>query len=117
LGVAHISGCDSQTDPSRQKQQQVERSTDATRVMGFESFADWNAGSGTVSSSTFRVEGNFSLQVNSTGWTEVTSMPVSDIGDVGGEASVELYLPQPEPWGGIRVVLVSGNTGLWWGEL
>jgi hypothetical protein len=69
-------------------------------VLGFESVAAWTAPTGTLASSSDRVEGNAALSVTNVGYVTLTSAALGSIPGLSATGSVSLKLPtsQPNPW-------------------
>lgn len=85
-------------------------------VLGFETAEGWTAGA-QLSTSPTRVEGESSLQVVGTGWSELVSVPLSSLGSVSTIASMNIRLSQPVGWGEVRLILQVPSIGIWWADL
>src|SRR3954469_3714459 len=89
-----------------------------TRILGFESTADWSATTGSLSLSSNHVEGAKSLAVANSGNAVISSLPISSLGAVGDKLTLDLLLPvaQPNPnWmGTLQLVIESPSLGLFY---
>lgn len=107
-----VAGCNS---PELEEQVAVGRHAAAltltdenARVLGFENANDWSNDAGLSSQKT---EGSSSLAVAVSGWTEVTSIPLSTLGAVADNLSIDVLLPAATTWGEVRVVLKVPSQG------
>jgi len=89
----------------------VASASDAVRVLGFESAADWTAEGGQiVGNNTTRTQGNSALEVRTNGYTVVRSRLLGPLGQVAARISFDLRVPSPQPnpsWYGAAQVFVS----------
>lgn len=90
---------------------------DQSAVLGMEDPQLWSAPGLNLGQSSQRVQGSFSLAVPASGWTVVTSVPLSSLGEVGSSTSVSVYLPQSLGWGDVRLIFSSPSRGVHWAEL
>src|SRR5262245_15188737 len=89
-----------------------------TRVLGFEApTTDWRTSAGTLSSSTTRSQGSFSLGIRPNGWTEITSIPLASLGNVNNTFRYQIRTPSQPVWGETRVILIAPSRGIYWAEL
>jgi len=92
-----------------------------TRILGFESTADWATTAGSLSLSSNHIEGAKSLAVANSGNAVISSVPISSLGAVGDKLTLDLLLPvaQPNPYwmGTLQLVLESPSLGLWYEAL
>jgi len=84
------------------------------RVLGFESAPDWTNAS---SVSTVRAQGDYSIAVPVSGWTEVQSGPLSTIGAVDDTATVAVQLPASVAWEEARLIVKIPSQSEWYREL
>jgi hypothetical protein len=92
--------------------------TAQSRVLGFETpTADWTTNAGTLSSSTTRSQGAQSLGIRPNGWTELTSIPLSSLGNVNSTFRYDVRIPSLPVWGETRVILMAPSRGIYWAEL
>lgn len=90
---------------------------DQLAVLGFEApTVDWTSPSGGLSESTTASQGAKSLGT-AAGWREITSAPLSSLGPVKGELSLDVRAPTLPGWGTIQVVLVAPSLQMWWTDL
>src|SRR5690606_10952472 len=82
--------------------QQLTLSTNAARVLGFESAADWSVAD---SLSATHSEGESSVILGANGWTETTSIALATLGDAAEAFSVDIWLPLSTTWGEVRLIL------------
>lgn len=85
-------------------------------VLGFESSADWSS-SAALSTSNVTSQGAAALGVLPQGWTEIDSIPLSSLGNVGDSFSFDVRLPEAVAWGEVGVVLVLPSQQIYWQEL
>jgi hypothetical protein len=114
-------GCSSEAgDGSEEPAGTVEQAlTQAqARVLGFESpTADWSSQQAGIAAAATSSQGSQALAVSPVGWTEITSISLAALGQVGSALSVDVRLPETVAWGEMRVVLQAPSLGLWWQEL
>lgn len=92
--------------------------SDQERVLGFEAaLADWSSAVGSLSASGTASQGAQALAVVPEGWTEISSIPLSSLGEVESSVSYDVSVPNGVSWGEARLVLVAPSLGLWWQEL
>lgn len=92
--------------------------SDSERILGFEApSSDWSSPQATIVLSTTASQGEHSLSVAPSGWTEITSVPLSNLGTIGDEARIDIQLPGPVGWGEARLVVKIPSLGVHWAEL
>ncbi len=89
-------------------------SPDSARVLGWEDPTDWSP---LFSSSGDHVQGDYSLAVSASGWTELVSVPLAGVGDVEDTVSLDVQLPAAVSWGEIRIVLQLPSASEYWRDL
>lgn len=88
------------------------------RVLGFETpTADWQTNAGTRGASTTRSQGAQSLSIVPNGWTELTSIPLSSLGNVNSTFRYDIRTPSVPIWGETRAILVLPSRGITWADL
>ncbi|MBN2804617.1 MAG: hypothetical protein JXR91_16100, partial [Deltaproteobacteria bacterium] len=84
-------------------------------VLGFEDYHQW---SNSAANSANHTQGELSVVVNASGWTEVGSTQISSLGAVKNTASIDVQVPQgPMPWGEVRIIVKIPSLGEWYKEL
>ncbi|HEY3499873.1 MAG TPA: hypothetical protein VGK73_34520 [Polyangiaceae bacterium] len=90
--------------------------SEAARVLGFESAADWSSAAA-LSNSTDHSQGAHSLAVAAGGWAEVASIPLGSLGSAGASLSYDIKLPSSAAWGETRVIVQLPSKGFHWSDL
>ena len=72
---------------------------DLPRILGMEDPADWTITSGTIvgTSLALKTQNNFSLAVQPNGYTTLTSLPMTSIGPVNPEITIDVRMPATQP--------------------
>lgn len=92
-------------------------SSDAARIFGFEALADWNVSGAAVVLDGNSTQGASALAIQPQGWTQLDSVPLSSLGEVGDEISLDLLVPQNVGWGDVQIVLVAPSLGMYYESL
>src|SRR5690349_11555370 len=83
-------------------------------VLGFEApTTDWRTSAGTLSSSTTHSQGSFSLGIRPNGWTELTSVPLSSLGNVNNTLKFDIRMPSVPVWGEARAIIIAPSKGIY----
>lgn len=99
-------------------QQRAALSPGQVRVLGFESpVADWSSPTGTLSQSSTHSQGSASLAVRNSGWTEISSVPLSSLGTVGGILNYDIRIPASVSWGETRAQVNIPSKGIYWQDI
>src|SRR5688572_23896066 len=118
-GVLALWGCSSSEEGAGNVATSSEAlTTEQTRVLGFEApTTDWRTSAGTLSSSTTRSQGSLSLGIRPNGWTELTSIRLSSLGNVNNTFKYDVRIPSLPVWGETRAILIVPSRDIYWAEL
>ena len=109
-----LNGCASQSQETVAKATGALTAT-AVRILGFESISDWTVTGGTRTLRSEHVEGTHSIAV-SAGYTQLRSVPLSGLGTVGAQVTLDLQLPttqvNPSWFGSISLKINSPSLGI-----
>ncbi len=83
-------------------------------MLGMEEPSDWSP---LQASSDESAQGEHSLAVDTTGWTELVSFPLSDVGEVEDTLRLQVRVPASVAWGEVRVVIQLPSAGEYWTDL
>ena len=118
VGLA-VGGCGSGEQTESELATSAEELTASqSRVLGFEAATtDWRTSAGTLSSSTTHSQGSTSLGIRPNGWTELTSVRLSGLGDVNNTFKYDIRIPSTLVWGETRAIVMVPSRGIYWAEL
>lgn len=114
-----LAGCQGVENAPQQKVSVVGAalSDEHRRVLGFESpTADWSSGA-SLSASSVVSQGSAALAADITGWTEIVSVPLSSLGEVRSDLTLDVRIPATAGWGDVRVVLTAPSLGMSYRDL
>ena len=84
----------------------------ALSVLGFENSKEWGVSSGTVTTSNQTTQGAASLGVSSFYYTELTSIPLSSLPNVGPTAAFDFRAASALGYGTAQLILDAPSIGL-----
>lgn len=88
----------------------------AERTFGFESSRDWTASDGFSFEMWPKTGGNSSVGLSGGGYRVISSVPISDLGPVLDEATLDIFIPEEQPnqwwWGSVGLYVSIPSKGL-----
>lgn len=75
------------------------------RILGFEDpVNDWSS-AGSIDQSNDSSQGQSALSVLSVGWTEISNVPISSVGQIENTISLDFKQPSTAPWGNVHLIV------------
>jgi Peptidase of plants and bacteria len=82
-------------------------------VLGFESTQGWSQSSGTIALTSVHSQGSAALSVNASGYTQLTSAPLSTLSGVSPTLSLDFRPAASPAWGQVQISVDLPSRGLY----